>query len=185
MVARQFVHIRLELDALVDDKIQPLALQTLFAPRREADQETTRGIRTVLFLMLIFVLSVVSVTLLLIRTITRPVRTLMHGTQVVSRGDLDYRLGSLDRDEFGELAEHFNHMVAELQATAVSKVLLQESEAKLPETIGAWRREIMARTSIQASLHQLKPVLRAKDYTDFNLQQALGIVTRLAKMIAG
>ena len=90
---RQFVHLRLEIDALMDDEIQPLALTALFAPRREADQETAHVIRTVLFLIPIFVLSVIGVALLLIRTITTPVQTLMHGTQVVSRGDLEYRVG--------------------------------------------------------------------------------------------
>jgi predicted nucleotidyltransferase component of viral defense system len=40
-------------------------------------------------------------------------------------------------------------------------------------------------TTLQRQLaSQLKPVLRAKDYDDFDLQQAFGIVTRLAKMIA-
>jgi signal transduction histidine kinase len=155
------VHIRSELDAIVDEEIQPLALTALFAPRREADQEVAQVIRTVLFLSPIFVLSVLGVTLLLIRTITRPVQTLMHGIQVVSRGEMDYRLGPLGRDEFGELAEHFNHMVAELQTTTVSKALLQESEAKLQETVGELRCEIMARaraeeerTRLQASLHR-------------------------------
>jgi signal transduction histidine kinase len=157
---RQFVHTRLEIDAMVDDEIQSLALSALFAPRREADRETTYVIRTVLFLTPIFVLSVIGVALLLIRTITRPVKTLIRGTQAVSRGDLDYRVGGLGRDEFGELAEHFNHMVAELQATTVSKALLQESEAKLQETVGELRREISVRTRSEEARALLQASLR-------------------------
>jgi signal transduction histidine kinase len=103
------------------------------------------------------------VALLLIRTITKPMQTLMRETQTVSRGDLDYRVGPLGRDEFGELAEHFNHMVAELQATTVSKELLQESEAKLRETVGELRQEITARERTEAERARLQASLRRSE----------------------
>lgn len=160
---RQFVHLRLEIDDMMDEEVQSLALAALFAPRMKADQETTSVIRIVLFLIPIFVLSVIGVTLLLIRTITRPVQTLMRGTQAVSRGDLTYRVGSLGQDEFGELAEHFNHMVAELQATTVSKARLQESEAKLHETVGELRQEITAREQTEAERARLQASLRRSE----------------------
>lgn len=163
METRRFVHLRLEIDAIVDEEIQTRALTALFAPRQEADQETASVIRTVLFLLPIFVLSVIGVALLLIRTITRPVQILMHGTQAVSRGDLDYRVSPLGRDEFGELAEHFNHMVADLQATTVSKDLLQESEAKLHQTVGELRQEITAHVQTEAERARLQASLRRSE----------------------
>jgi signal transduction histidine kinase len=160
---RQFVHLQLEIDDLVDDEIQTLALTALFAPRKKADQETAYVIRTTLFLIPIFVLSVIGVALLLIRTITKPVKTLIQGTQAVSRGDLNYRVGPLSRDEFGELAAHFNHMVAELQATTVSKGLLQESETKLRETVGDLRQEIGAREQAEAERARLQASLQRSE----------------------
>ena len=160
---RQFVHLRLEIDDMLDEEVQSLALAALFAPRMKADQKTASVIRIVLFLIPIFVLSVIGVALLLIRTITRPVQTLMRGTQAVSHGDLTYRVGTLGRDEFGELAEHFNHMVAELQATTVSKALLQESEAKLHETVGELRQEITARERTEAERARLQASLRRNE----------------------
>lgn len=160
---RQFVHLRLEIDDMLDEEVQSLALAALFAPRMKADQETAYVIRMVLFLIPIFVLSVIGVALVLIRTITRPVQTLMRGTQAVSRGDLTYRVGTLGQDEFGELAEHFNHMVAELQATTVSKALLQESEAKLHETVGELRQEITARERTEAERARLQASLRRSE----------------------
>jgi signal transduction histidine kinase len=160
---KQFVHLRLEIDAIIDEQIQTLALTALFAPRREADRETAYVIRTVLFLIPIFILSVIGVALLLIRTITKPVKTLMRGTQAVSRGNLSYRVGPLGRDEFGELAQHFNHMVTALQATTVSKALLQESEAKLHETVDELRREISARVRTEAERVRLQASLRRSE----------------------
>jgi signal transduction histidine kinase len=148
---------------MLDEEVQSLALAALFAPRMQADQETAYVIRMVLFLIPIFVLSVISVALLLIRTITRPVQVLMRGTQAVSRGDLMYRVETLGQDEFGELAVHFNRMVAELQATTVSKALLQESEAKLHETVGELRQEITARERTEAERAQLQASLRRSE----------------------
>jgi signal transduction histidine kinase len=163
MHTRQFVRLRLEIDDLVDDEIQTLALSALFAPRREADQETAYVIRVVLFLIPLFVLAVVAVALLLIRMIIKPVKTLIRGTQAVSRRDLNYRVGPLGHDEFGELAAYFNLMVAELQATTVSKDLLQESEAKLRETVDDLRQEITAREQAETERARLQASLQRSE----------------------
>jgi signal transduction histidine kinase len=159
----QFVHIRSAIDAMLDEDIQIQTLTALFALRREADQDTASVIRTVLVLSPLFLLSVLGVALLLIRTITKPVQTLIGGTQAISRGDLTHRVGPLGRDEFGELAEHFNHMVAALQATTVSKDLLQESEAQLHKTVEELRREIIARARTEEERTQLQASLRRSE----------------------
>jgi signal transduction histidine kinase len=163
MSTRQFVRIRLEIDALVDEKMQTLALTALVTPRREADQEIASVVRMTLFLIPIFVLSVIGVALLLIRTIIKPVQTLIRGTQAVSRRDLTYRVGPLGRDEFGELAAYFDLMVAELQATTVSKGLLQESETKLRETVDDLRREIITRERTEAEGARLQVSLQRSE----------------------
>jgi signal transduction histidine kinase len=163
MYTRQFVHLQLEMDDLVDDEIQTLALSALFAPRRHADQEAVHVIRVILFLIPIFVLLVIGVALWLIRTITKPVKTLIRGTQAVSRRDLNYRVGPLGRDEFGELAAYFDMMVAELQATTVSKERLQESETQLRETVDDLRQEIIARERAEAQRAQLQASLQRSE----------------------
>jgi signal transduction histidine kinase len=160
---RQFVHLRLAIDAIVDEEIQTLAMRELFTPRRQADRETSQIIGTVLILLPIFALSVFGVAVLMIRTITRPVQALIYGTHAVSRGELHYRVAPLGRSEFGELATHFNHMVAELQATTVSKALLQESEAKLRDTVDEVRREMTARERMEAERIRLQASLRRSE----------------------
>jgi signal transduction histidine kinase len=159
----QFVHIRSEIDTMLDEEIQLQTMTALVDLRREADQDTAAVMRTVLVLGPLLLLLVLGVALLLIRTITKPVQTLIGGTQAISRGDLTHRIGLLGRDEFGALAAHFNHMVAVLQATTVSKERLQESEVQLHETVEALRREIMARARMEAERARLQASLRRSE----------------------
>ena len=62
----------------------------------------------------------------LARSLTRPIRQLVHGTEEIGRGNLDYRLESRSRDELGSLAEGFNRMGASLKTQ--SSQLRQRAE---------------------------------------------------------
>lgn len=53
--------------------------------------------------------------LLFARTITHPIQELVKGTEAVGRGNLDYRINVLGRDELAELAAGFNQMAARRQ----------------------------------------------------------------------
>ncbi len=79
--------------------------------------------------------------LLLIQLIHRPLKRLVQGTNVIG-GELNHRITLRERDEFTDLAYHFNHMVDQLQTTLVSKNLLEASEEKLQATVLDLRREI-------------------------------------------
>ncbi|MGH7961642.1 MAG: sensor histidine kinase, partial [Candidatus Binatia bacterium] len=160
---KKFIEIRLEVDRLLDREIQPLALQELSAPRREAYRETGYVLRTIRVLIPLFLLAAVGTAFSLIRAITRPVRALMRGTAAVGRGDLRHRLVPEGRDEFTELAHQFNHMVSQLEATTVSKGLLEASEAKLQETVVDLRREITERERAEEERARLQVSLRRSE----------------------
>jgi len=49
------------------------------------------------------------------RQLVRPVRALVNGTQAIEKGDLSVRIDVRTRDEIGQLAGSFNHMVGELR----------------------------------------------------------------------
>jgi two-component system NtrC family sensor kinase len=53
----------------------------------------------------------------LARRFRRPMRDLLTGIRRVARGDLSHRIPTRVRDEFGELAESFNTMSEQVQAT--------------------------------------------------------------------
>lgn len=50
-----------------------------------------------------------------IRSVIAPVRKLREATEVISGGDLTYRLNGFKRDEIGELADNFQNMVDNLR----------------------------------------------------------------------
>ncbi len=55
------------------------------------------------------------VTAYIVRSITRPIETLVEATRAITSGDLDHRIILDDKTEFGELAAHFNNMSSALQ----------------------------------------------------------------------
>jgi signal transduction histidine kinase len=161
---RRFVAVRLEIDAMVDDQIQILALAALVAPREEAERKTGYVIRTLVLLVPIFVISVIGVGMFLSRTVTKPVNVLMRGTEAISRGNLNYRVGDLSQDdEFGQLANRFNHMLSELNSTTVSKELLERSEANLEATVDQLRQQIVARERTEQDRMRLQRTLRRSE----------------------
>jgi methyl-accepting chemotaxis protein len=80
--------------------------------------------------------------LLLMQLIHRPLKRLVQGTNAIGGGELNHRITLRGRDEFTDLAYHFNHMVDQLQTTLVSKNLVEASEEKLQATVLDLRREI-------------------------------------------
>lgn len=158
-----FSALRSEIDDLLDHEIGPLVRHDLYAPRQAADQATADVISTIRLLIPLFLLSTIGTALLLIRVITNPVKRLMQGTDAISHGDLHYRLIPTGRDEFTDLAHHFNEMVAQLQATTVSKELLEASEAKLLQTVVDLRREIAERLRAQEEQARLQASLRRSE----------------------
>ena len=74
--------------------------------------ELETGILTVAVLALALG-AVVSVALS--RSITRPIRSLETATRNMAKGELDQRITTSRKDEFGRLAESFNEMAAELK----------------------------------------------------------------------
>lgn len=97
-------------------------------------------------------LMAISVATIFTRTITTPLRKLLHGVQAVGRGDLTHRIASQGRDEVGRLSDAFNEMAGDLaRDTASIDVLNQEISVRLlaesekqraMEELGAKAREL-------------------------------------------
>jgi signal transduction histidine kinase len=157
------VALRAEIDRILDERIQVLAGQALREPRQDAEARAELILDTVRFLIPIFVLLAGVVALLLIKSITAPLRKLTQGTEAVRGGDLSYRIDLMGRDEFAELGSRFDEMVAKLQATTVSKELLEASEARLQETVAELRREIHERMEAEKEQARLQASLRRSE----------------------
>jgi signal transduction histidine kinase len=159
----RLIDLRLELDNLLDDEIQPLALADLTAPRIAANRAAEQVLHATGYLILIYILAAALMGMLLVRVINRPLRALMAGTASVGRGDLDYRIRLRGGDEFADLAAQFDLMVDQLQATTVSKKLLEASEAKLQATIADLKNSIAERERAQAEHARLQAKLRRSE----------------------
>ncbi len=82
------------------------------------------------------------VALLLARSITGPIKTLVAASRKIAAGELGYLIDCTDRTEFGELAKHFNTM-----------------SSSLKEGYGKLEREIHDRTETEAALKKSEAFL--------------------------
>jgi PAS domain S-box-containing protein len=82
------------------------------------------------------------------RNITKSIDDLVAGTIAVSEGDLDHRIVIDSGDEIAALAEHFNHMTAQVRRhqddIAVAKGELEILNATLEEKVHKRTREFLA-----------------------------------------
>ncbi|HWO43357.1 MAG TPA: ATP-binding protein [Candidatus Eisenbacteria bacterium] len=152
--SKRFIDLRSKMDDILDREMQMLAQEYLYRPRKQVDDAVAAVIQRIHWLVAFFFLSGVTLAILLIRAITKPVRNLIQGTEAVSRGDLAHRIRRTSADELGDLANHFNAMVAQLEATTVSKELLEASERSLKATVVSLRGEMEERERLQASLRR-------------------------------
>ena len=54
------------------------------------------------------------------RLITKPIKKLREGTEIIGRGDLDYKVATDSKDEIGELSSAFDKMTGDLKKTTTS-----------------------------------------------------------------
>lgn len=70
------------------------------------------------------VTTIIVVTLLAIRisrTLTRPIRELHKGSERIGHGNLDYKLGTVAKDEIGDLSRTFDKMIENLKTITASR----------------------------------------------------------------
>jgi signal transduction histidine kinase len=161
--ATEFDRLRVAMDDLLDEEVQALAYAALAAPRREADRATRRVVSALQVLIPVFLLATVGLGLVLVRVMTEPLKRLVRGTAIISGGDLSHRVEGLAGDEFGDLADHFNRMVARLEATTVSKERLEASEVRLRAAVDGLHAEMNERLRAEADRSRLQESLRRNE----------------------
>jgi len=108
-------------------------------------QHIRQAMRSATIVVVVVVVALLAGTLVNIWLITfavgRGLARLQRGAAVFATGKLDYRLGTLSNDEFGELAERFNTMASRLEATEQTKtefILLASHQLRMPLTAISW-----------------------------------------------
>ena len=124
------------------------------------------------------ILLCVSVGLVITRTITQPVRELVHGAEQIGAGNLVHRLNVRTSDELGRLAEAFNRMTERLRETTVSvdtdknararTEMLLQTIAETASNLVSATSEILAGTTQQAAGAQEQAAAVAQTVTTIN-----------------
>ncbi len=177
-----FLDLRAKMDDLLNDQIQLLAVKNLVESKRRAAEASAHAVRKAAVLVPLFVLCAIGAVLLIMRSIKRPLEQLMDGTQAIAHGDLTYRLVPRGTDEFGALAENFNRMVVQLDATTVSKVCLAASEEKLRVANASLIKDIAELEALEERLRQSEARFRSmienvKDHAIFMLDAGGRVMT--------
>ncbi|MGB8931489.1 MAG: EAL domain-containing protein [Anaeromyxobacteraceae bacterium] len=109
--------------AALGDELLRTTEEMAFEATRKVDEITATAMRRfneariILTITIVVTLLVgVAVALRLISSITRPIDELVRATRAIAAGDLGFSIPVRERNEFGELAEHFNAMSAGLRA---------------------------------------------------------------------
>jgi len=91
------------------------------AEAEEAVHEAhSSGLRLLLLLAGLITLTVGAIVFFTARSIVKPIHALHRGTEIIGKGNLDYRVGTGAKDEIGQLSRAFDKMTANLKNTTAS-----------------------------------------------------------------
>ncbi|MCK4330463.1 PAS domain S-box protein [candidate division WOR-3 bacterium] len=68
-----------------------------------------------ILILTVFLVGGIILSIILSRTIIKPIVELHRGTEEITRGNLDYKVGKKSRDEIGQLSRAFDEMTANLK----------------------------------------------------------------------
>ena len=115
------------------------------------------------------------------RTITRPIKKLYTGTNEITKGNLDYKVGTPSLDEVGQLSRAFDEMTSNLKKTR--EELLEHSrnlEEKVKERTKELEIDISKRKKME---EELKRLARIDSLTGaYNRGYALELLDRQIKL---
>ena len=89
----------------------------------------SRALQTLLTTFVLLAVLAITVSVVIRRSVTQPLRTFAHQIAAISLGHFDQRLHSTRHDEIGRLAQEFDHMCARLEEAR--RKLVAEGEEKL------------------------------------------------------
>ena len=93
------------------------------------------------------------------RGMDRRINKLIEGIEEIAKGNLDYKIGQMGRDEIGNLATAFNTMTEDLKKTTTSRDLLVKEMAERKQAEDALREsEVQKKAILDASIDRIRLV---------------------------
>jgi diguanylate cyclase (GGDEF)-like protein len=109
--------------ARLGDELLQTTEDMAFEASRKVDQITASAMRRfdqarviLTITIVVTLLAAAAIAVRLTRSITRPIDQLVRATRAIAAGELGFSIPVTERNEFGELAGHFNDMSAALRA---------------------------------------------------------------------
>lgn len=102
------------------------------ATHTEAVEARERGMNLTIFLIIVLGIIVVTTSLLVARSISKPLAELTKGAEIIGGGNLRHRIAVKSRDEVGDLASSFNQMTKHLYSSRneLEKEIVQRKRAE-------------------------------------------------------
>ncbi|MFQ5975374.1 MAG: ATP-binding protein [Candidatus Hydrothermarchaeales archaeon] len=151
----------------------------------EAFESILRFRNIVLTMTIVIALFLIIFAIFLSRSLIEPINQLVRGTERIGKGDLQYKINIKSKDEVGRLAESFNNMTKNLEASQ-KRLVQSEKLASLGRLAAGVAHEINSPlTNISTSAQIL---LRKKDKSDpktERLEVIEGNVVLATKIVRG
>ena len=112
-----------------------------------------------LLVILGIVLAALFINLLVKFVLDQPINRLMKGIEIISGGDLSYKVSLKTQDEIGELAFSFNQMTGDLRKTTVSIKILEEEKKRFQDVADSsedwiWEVDVQGRYVYSSSMSE-------------------------------
>jgi len=134
------------------------------SPEEEVFRTIDRVKPFLLAIVIIGSLLLIAAVVLLARKLTQPLHTLMRGAQKIGKGELSTRISVHSKDEYGQLAEVFNHMALQIE----------NSRSELEQRVKERTKELTkANTHLQNEIEERKQAVAAFSASDLKMKAIL------------
>jgi PAS domain S-box-containing protein len=103
-----------------------------------ADVKNLRNLATIILVIVIVLSSITAFSIA--QSISEPIKRLSDGTAIIGSGNLDYKLGTNQKDEIGQLSRTFDKMTSDLKQTTTSRDELNREIAERKQAEEALRK---------------------------------------------
>jgi diguanylate cyclase (GGDEF)-like protein len=148
---------------------------------QEAFTPVTQLTNTLLLVLAIILFVVIFISGYTSKTITRPIRMLHEGTEEITKGNLDYKVGTPSPDEVGQLSRAFDEMTVSLKK---SKEELREYSKNLEKKVEERTRDLEIDIKKRKKVEDtLKKLVRIDSLTGcYNRRYGLELLDRQIKL---
>ena len=148
---------------------------------KEAFAPVTQLTYTLLLIFVIILFISIFISSFTSRTITRPLRRLHEGTEEITKGNLDYKVGTISPDEVGQLSRAFDEMTTNLKK---SREELEDYSRNLEKKVKKRTKDLEIDISKRKKVEeQLEKLARVDSLTGcYNRRCGLELLDRQLKL---